>query len=119
MTTDERGSGTVLMISVMLITAMVAFVAACLLSWFGCAHQARTAADLASLAGAGAFDSGSDACAAARTTAASNHTSMTGCSVDTNGVDVVVRVTVQTDARPAVAFGPKSFSQTSEAGHIG
>jgi len=116
---DERGSGTVLMMSVMLITAMVAFVVACLLAWFGCAHQTRTAADLASLAGAGAFDAGSDACAAAAATATSNHTSMTACNVDTNGVDVVVRVTVQMDARPSVAFGPHTFSQTSEAGHIG
>ena len=116
---NERGSGTVLMMSVMLVTAMVAFVVACLLSWFGCVHQTRTAADLASLAGAGAFDAGDDACTAAAATAASNHTSMTACNVDTNGVDVVVRVTVQMDARPVVAFGPKAFSQTSEAGHIG
>jgi len=116
---DERGSGTVLTLSVMLITAMVAFIAACVLSWFGCIHQTRTAADLASLAGAGAFDAGGDACATARATATSNHTTMTACNVDTNGVDVVVRVTVQIDARPAVAFGPSEFSHTSEAGHIG
>jgi len=115
----ERGSGTVLMMSVMLITAMVAFIVACLMSWFGCIHQTRTAADLASLVGAGAFDAGNDACSAAGATATSNHTSMTACHVDTNGVDVVVRVTVQMGARPSVPFGPKSFSQTSEAGHIG
>jgi len=117
--TDERGSGTALIMSVMLITAMVAFVAACILSWFGCVHQTRTAADLASLAGAEAFDAGGSACDAAGATAASNHTSMTACVLDTNGVDVVVRVTVQIDARPSVAFGPHTFSQTSEAGHIG
>jgi len=116
---NERGSGTVLMMSVMIITAMVAFVTACLLSWFGCAHQTRTAADLAALAGAGAFDAGSDACAAAGSTATSNHTAMTACNVDTNGVDVVIRVTVQMDAKPAVVFGPRTFNYTSEAGHIG
>jgi len=107
------------MMSVMIITAMVAFVSACLLSWFGCAHQTRTAADLAALAGAGAFDSGSDACAVAAATAVSNHTTMTACNVDTNGVDVVIRITVQMDAKPAVAFGPREFDYTSEAGHIG
>jgi len=116
---DERGAGTVLMMSVMLIAAMVAFVGACVPSWFGCAHQARAAADLASLAGASAFDAGDDACAVAGATATSNHTSMTACTVDTNGVDVVVKVTVRMNAKPAMAFGPKTFSQTSEAGHIG
>jgi len=107
------------MMSVMVITAMVAFVTACLLSWFGCAHQARTAADLASLAGAGAFDAGGEPCGIAGATAANNHTTMTACNVDTNGVDVVIRVTVQMDAKPVVAFGPQKFGYTSEAGHIG
>ena len=115
---DERGSGTVLMMSIMIITAMVAFVAACLISWFGCVHQTRTAADLAALAGAGAFDASGDPCASAGATAGSNHTTMTACNVDTNGVDVVIRVTVQMDAKPAVGFGPRQFSYTSEAGHI-
>ena len=115
---DERGAGTVLMVAVMLITAMVAFVAACLLAWFGHAHRVRAAADLAALAAADAFGSGRDACTAARAAATSNGVTLTACAVDSNGTDFVVRVTVRTDARPRLTFGPAQFTQSSEAGNV-
>ena len=115
---SERGSGTVLMMGVMTITAMMAFVAACLMSWFGYVRQTRFAADLAALAGAEALSAGSDACEAADATATSNRTTMTACVTQSNGVDFVVRVTVQMDAKPQVPFGPTQFTHTSEAGHV-
>jgi len=87
-------------------------------TWFGCAHRARSAADLAAVAGAQAFAAGADACAAARATAASNGATMAACTVDSNGVDFVVRVSVQVAAKPNLAFGPHQFSQTSQAGNI-
>ena len=107
-----------LMMGVMTITAMTAFIAACLISWFGCVHQTRSAADLAALAGADAFNAGHDACATADATATGNHTTMTACGVDSNGVDFVVRVTVSMDAKPKLVFGPAQFTHTSEAGHV-
>ena len=115
---DERGSGTVLTMSLMTITAMAAFVGACLMSWFGCVHQTRMAADLAALAGADAFSHGQDACSTAGVAASGNRTTMTACRVDSNGVDLVVRVTVRMDAKPRVVFGPKQFTHTSEAGYV-
>jgi len=116
---SERGAGTVLAMAMMTITLMLAFVGACLASWFGCIHRARQAADLAALAGAQALAWGLPACTAAGETAAANGTRITACHVDSNGFDYVVRVTVQIDASPHVAFGPTVFSHTSEAGHIG
>ena len=107
-----------LMISMMLIAAMVAFVCACLLAWFGCIHQARAAADLAAIAGADALNSGGDACAAAGEAASKNHGTLTACHVDSNGIQFVVRTTVMVDAAPRVVFGPDHFSHTSEAGNI-
>jgi len=115
---DQRGSGTVLMIAVMLIAAMVAFVGACLLAWFGCVHKARAAADLAAVAGADAYNTGADACSAASQAAVSNKAQLTACRVDTNGYDFIVRVTVQVAASPHLAFGPDHFEETSAAGNI-
>jgi len=115
---DERGSGTVLMMTVTLITAFIAFVCACLLAWFGCVHRARAAADLAALAGADAYRYGGDACTVARQTTKANNARMTACAVDSNGVNFVVRVTVSVDAKPRIAFGPTQFSHSSEAGNF-
>jgi len=105
------------MAAVTLITAMVAFICACLITWFGCMHQARSAADLAALAGADAISAGREPCAVAKTTATSNKAKMTACTVDSNGVDFIVRVTVQVDAKPRLAMGPHQFTQTSQAGN--
>jgi len=115
---NERGSGTVLMMTVVMIAAVVAFMCACLLTWFGCVHRARAAADLAALAGAEAYASGGNACAAAKLTAASNNAKMTACKVDSNGVQFIVRVTAQVDAKPAIFLGPRHFGHTSEAGMV-
>jgi len=115
---SERGSGTVLMMGVMTLTAMTAFVAACLMSWIRCVHQTRSVADLAALAGAEALNAGRDACDTAAVTATSNRTTMTACVIESNGIDFVVRVTVQMDAKPQVPFGPTQFVHTSEAGHV-
>ena len=115
---NERGSGTVLMMTVIMIAAMVAFVCACLLAWFGCVHRARSAADLAALAGADAYASGGNACAAAKQTAAINQAKLTTCKVDSNGIQFIVRVTVQVDAKPTIFLGPRQFGHTSEAGVV-
>jgi len=115
---DERGSGTVLMVTVMLIAAMVAFVCACLITWFGCIHKARAIADLAALAGADAYSLGGDACATASLTAERNNAVLTSCAIDSNGIDFIVRATVRVEAKPHVPYGPDHFSYTSQAGNI-
>jgi len=114
---NQRGSGTVLVMAAMLIAAMMAFVSACLIAWFGCAHHARAAADLASLAGATAYAHGEDACTAARLTAQHNAAQLTACSVDSNGYDFIVAVSVRVPASPHTVFGPDHFDQTSKAGN--
>lgn len=54
-------------------------------------HHLDGSADLASLAGAAQLQSGRDACAAVRSTAAGNGVSVNKCSVE--GTDVVVTLT--------------------------
>jgi len=114
---DQRGSGTALMASVVLIVAVVAIAVACVIAWFGCIHKARSAADLASLAAASAYGTGRDACAVARATASNNDATMTACKVDSNGVDFIVRVTVEVQAKPHLKLGPGKFAYTSQAGN--
>jgi secretion/DNA translocation related TadE-like protein len=115
---DDRGSGTVLMMAVMLITAMVAVAGAILIAWFSGVHHARSAADLAALAGAQAYSTGHDACDAARSTATNNKATLTACSVDTNGYDFVVRVFVEVPVSPLLPGGPTKFRQESYAGNV-
>ena len=115
---DERGSGTVVMMAVVLIVAMVAFVVACLIAWFGGMHRARAAADLSALAAGQAYAKGRDACSAAKSTAASNHATMTACTVESNGYDFIVTVSVQVAAQPQLVFGPDHFSAQSHAGNL-
>jgi len=106
------------MMTVIMIAAMVTFVCACLLAWFGCVHKVRAAADLAALAGAEAHAGGGDACAAAKRTAAMNQAELTSCKVDSNGVQFLVRVTAQVDAAPQIFLGPRHFGHTAEAGNL-
>jgi len=106
------------MAAVLLIVAVVAIAVACVIAWFGCIHNARSAADLASLAGASAYGTGRDACAVARATASDNGATMTACKVDSNGVDFIVRVTVEVQAKPQIKLGPGKFSYTSQAGNV-
>lgn len=114
----ERGAGTVLIMAVMLIAAMTAFISACLLAWVGCAHKARSVADLAALAASQAYANGQDACPVAKLTASSNGATMTACAVESNGVNFVVTVTVMVQASPQLGVGPDHFTQTSAAGNL-
>lgn len=77
------------------------------------AHAARSAADLAALAGAHALRAGEDACAEAAQVATANRAVAAGCTVD--GYDVVVRA----DVRVELGFvGSRTASAVARAGPV-
>ena len=115
---DERGAGTVLALVIIMLVIVAAGVAACGASWVRCAHQARSTADLAALAGAQALADGGDGCAVARRTVAQNGARLADCEAQTSGDQLLVRVTVTVTAVPHLPGGPDHFQDIATAGRI-
>jgi secretion/DNA translocation related TadE-like protein len=89
---DERGAAVVVAIA---LVAVLVFVAAICVGSVGIvlAHRrAQAAADLASLAGAGALQRGDDPCAAATMIAERHEAAMTDCVVDGRAVVVATAI---------------------------
>lgn len=95
-TGPERGSMTVLALAAGAVLLILTLAGAQLVAAAVAAHQARSAADLAALAGAGAAQEGpSRPCAAAADVATRNGADLTGCAVAVDGsVLLAVRVPV-------------------------
>ena len=75
------------------------------------AHSARSAADLAALAGAHALRATEDPCSAAAGVATANRAVVTGCTVD--GHDVVIRAEVRVELG---VLGSRTASAVARAG---
>jgi secretion/DNA translocation related TadE-like protein len=114
----QRGSGTVLSATAMLIAIVVTLMALVVIGWVGSGRKARSAADLASLAGAYAVAAGKDACQAAQRSAESNGGKLEECSVQNNGVDYIVNVQVSVDVTPNLPGGPSRTRAESAAGSL-
>lgn len=105
-TSLERGSATLLVVgaiaSIMTLTTSALVLAAVIVA----THQARSAADLAALAGAQRLEDAvaeDAACAEARRVAQRNRAQLRGCAVDGMDLEVIVAVTVRTWPSDAVA----------------
>lgn len=113
----ERGSATVLVVGVVvgLVTMMVTGL--WLVSVLVAGQQARTAADLAALAGMGRIVEGFDAsraCAHARTVAGDNGATLTGCRHELTGSDPWGQIRVGVES--AVPGTPWTASARAVAG---
>lgn len=75
------------------------------------AHSARSAADLAALAGAHALRAAEDPCSAAAGVATANRAVVAGCTVD--GHDVVIRTEVRVELG---VLGSRAASAVARAG---
>ncbi|MCT1517062.1 Rv3654c family TadE-like protein [Dietzia cercidiphylli] len=75
------------------------------------AHSARSAADLAALAGAHALRTAEDPCSAAAGVAAANRAVVAGCTID--GHDVVIRAEVRVELG---VLGVRAASAVARAG---
>ena len=114
----ERGVGTVLTAGVCAVLLVVAWVASVLVSWIGQVTSAQDAADLASLAAAGAVARGADPCGAAKETATRNRVELTGCTVRGDRWSFVVDVRVRCALEPAVPGGPGHVERAASAGTL-
>ncbi|MCR2051335.1 flp pilus-assembly TadE/G-like family protein [Actinomyces bowdenii] len=106
--TDERGSGTVMALAVIAVVLSLGLGATGLIQAQGASGRARSAADLAALAGATALSSvisPGDPCATAGRVAQANGARLTSCRISGEdvSVDVVVPVSVLGLARQAGA----------------
>nr|WP_050766597.1 Rv3654c family TadE-like protein [Janibacter sp. HTCC2649] len=91
----ERGSGTVLTVAAIGVLLVLTTAGLQLGAAASAAHRARTAADLAALAGAGALQSGqADACVRAAVVARRNGAQVVECALGVNE-SVSVRVSTQ------------------------
>jgi secretion/DNA translocation related TadE-like protein len=81
-------------------------------------HRARSAADLAALAGAAAYAEDADACSAARETASSNGGTVTACELHGDPVSFVIVVHVRVAGIDGVFRSLAEFTAKAEAGHL-
>ncbi|WP_311317428.1 Rv3654c family TadE-like protein [Propionibacterium freudenreichii] len=115
---DERGSGSVLALIIVLVTCVVAYWTVVFAGWVGSIHRARSAADMASLAGAHALQVNGDACSEARRIATSNGAELTDCT-PTRGIgEYVVEVTIAMPPTPSLPGAPSKVRETSTAGEV-
>lgn len=107
----ERGVGTALVLCMAGVLTTIAFVVAGAVGMAATQHRAAAGADLSALAGAGAWQEGVSACAAAAHVAVANDTSLVSCR-EVEGV-----VQVQVAARSAPVLGRRWTSvRTARAG---
>lgn len=115
---DQRGSGTVLMASIMAVVVVLGATATVVAGYLASHHQARSAADLAALSGAAAYASGDDACDQARRTARQNGARATRCGRVGDEVDFVVTVRVVVDVRVRSPGLPRQVEAEAYAGRV-
>lgn len=115
---EERGSGTVLAASVIVVMGVVAFWVLVLSGWIASDQRARQAADLAALAGAHAHRQGTDACEAAREYAQRNGGELTDCTISTGPGEYIVHTEVTVELRPTLPGAPSRVGEKAQAGFL-
>jgi secretion/DNA translocation related TadE-like protein len=116
---DQRGSGTVLMASIMSVVVALSAVATMVAGYLLSHRQARSAADLAALSGAAAYAAGHDACSMARRTARQNGARVSRCHRAGDEVDFVVTVRVVVEVRVRSPGLPRQVEAEAHAGRVG
>ncbi|WP_316670768.1 Rv3654c family TadE-like protein [uncultured Propionibacterium sp.] len=115
---DERGSGTTLAASIVVLMCAAAFWALVLSGWIASDRRARQAADLAALAGAHAHEQGAPPCDAAREYAQRNGGELTDCGISTGPGEYIVHVEVTVELRPALPGAPSRVGEEARAGFL-
>jgi secretion/DNA translocation related TadE-like protein len=107
---DERGAAVVLALGLVAVLVLVCSVCVGVVALVLAHRQAQVAADLASLAAAGARQHGGEPCTVARRIAAAQGAEVTGCLVDGESVAVTTAVDLPR------ALGGGRMSARSRAG---
>jgi secretion/DNA translocation related TadE-like protein len=106
----------VLWVAVFLLVGAAAF--GVLGQYLVAAQRARSAADLAALAGAQAYGSGKDGCAAAEQYAARNDHRLAGCSIVGEKIDFVLTTKIIAPVPVQSPVLPKSITVRANAGPV-
>jgi secretion/DNA translocation related TadE-like protein len=106
----DGGAASILLLAIGLVVVAAALGGAAIASALVGLHQARTAADLGALAGAGRAIYGGDvACARAQRLVAANGGRLVECSV--TGLEIVVRVEVEVRPLPGLVRRPTAAAR--------
>ena len=117
-TLDQRGSGSMLTVCVVLGVFLVGLVMAWQGSWLASGGRARSVADLVALSAARAQQAGRPACEVADLAASRNSARLSACEVTTGWGEFVVDVTVEVDLVPQLPEGPRRATAESRAGVV-
>ena len=115
---DERGSGSMLTVCIVLLACLMAYGVVVYVAWLGCVHRAQSAADMAALAGAHAMAVNKDACGEARRIARENAAEVTECSTQRGIGEYVVDVTVTVPLEPSLPGAPTKITESATAGEV-
>jgi secretion/DNA translocation related TadE-like protein len=116
---DERGSGSVLMVAVMVVVLALSGAAILIAGYLVAAHRAKSVADLAALSGATAVLEGGDGCATAGSVATRSGVSVSSCQQIGDQIDFVVTVTATVTVPVSLPRLPRQVSAVGHAGPTG
>ena len=117
-TLDQRGSGSMLTVCVVLGLFLVGLVMAWQGSWLASGGRARSVADLVALSAARAQQAGRPACEVADLAASRNSARLSACEVTPGWGEVVVDVTVEVELVPQLPEVPRHATAESRAGVV-
>ncbi|TDT29901.1 Rv3654c family TadE-like protein [Naumannella halotolerans] len=115
---DESGSGTVLIMTLMLVAMLLGTAVLIVSGYRVAAVQARAGADSAAFSGAQAAVAGADGCAVAASAAQANGVELVECSEVGDALDLVVSVRVEAPVSMPVAGLPESIPAIAHAGSL-
>ncbi len=113
---SERGSGTMLMVGIMVVVVMFSLAGVCIAGYLVGVHRVRAAADLAALSGASALVADRDGCAAARRNARANDAQVVSCEHVGDAIDFVITVRAEVTVAITVPGLPHRISAVAYAG---
>lgn len=112
----ERGSGSVLMMGLMVAVLTVAMAAVYVGGYLIAGHRVRAAADLAAVSAAATYAAGGDGCRAAERNAEDNDARVVDCDRIGDQIDYVVSVTVAVDVTAVLPGLPTRLTAEAHAG---
>lgn len=114
----ESGSGTLLIVAVVMVSGVLALAGVVGAGYVSAVHRARAVADAAAISGAAEVGRGADACRGAAMVARKNRAQITSCSMAGDALDFVVSVTAEVSVRTTFPGLPDHVRATAHAGRL-
>src|SRR4051812_31968519 len=110
---DERGSGTILVLGMMVVVLALCGAIMIISGYLVAAHRAKAAADLGALSGAAAVRSGLDPCQVARRIAQRQQATVRSCARVGDQLDFMVSVTAEVEVGLRAPGLPSTLAATA------